>query len=227
MRIIANTIHERTLKANQAVLAHPELRPYMKPELLRQLEERSALLGPLLQIVATAKAEDDAALERVDAIYQQSRDMILWLHDGVRYCYRQYPEELARLAPMRLGTSAADDGVRLATLHRVLPELQPAFVWLPGEGLTLAALGEQSKAHREAEAEEPTLGASEKEALARLRAERPASEALWSNEGGRLDSWIITNVPSELHFTFGRERRQRPRAAVKTPPDTTEGKPKG
>ena len=129
---------------------------------------------------------------------------------------------------MRLGTSAADDGVRLATLQRVLPELQPAFVWLPGQGLTLAALGKHSKAHREAESQEPTLGVSEKDALAKLRAEQPASEALWSNEGGRLYSWIITNVPSELHFTFGRERRQRPRAAVKTTPQgSTKDKPKG
>ncbi len=217
MPILANAIHERTVKAYQAYLAHPELHPYMKPELRQEFEQQAGLVGPLLQTAATASEEDDAAMAKVEATYEKSRQTIMWIHDGARYCYRQHPDQLAKLTPLRLGGDAPEDGVRMATLHRILPTLEPAFTWLPDEGLTLAALVKQMKAHREAQDVEPTLGVTEKGALANLRAARPASQALWSDDGGRLEAWVIANVPSDKQFAFGRERRQRPRPPVKAP----------
>ena len=200
------------------MLAHPELQPYMKPELRAAMDRQIAIIVPATEATAAATDEDDKALANVDATYSQSRDTIMWIHHGARFLYWRYPEELAKLAPLRLGADAAEDLVRLVTLQRLVPTLKPAFIWLSDEGLSLAALGKQIKAHRDAQALEPTLGLGEKSALAILRNARPASEALWSNEGGRLDAWIIANVPESKHFAFGRERRQRARTAVaKTP----------
>ncbi len=227
MTILANAILERTVKAYDALLAHPELRPFMRPELLEALTAQAHALRPLLAQAGGASEADDARVADVDAVYAATRDLCAWIHDGARFRYRKHPAELARLAPLRLGQDPAEDGVRLATLQRVLPELEPAFPWQPDDGLTAAALGKQLKAHRAAQEIEPTLGVTEKAALGQLRAARPASQALWSDEGGRLEAWIIANVPPADHYAFGRERRQRPRAQKAAPQKDVPSPPAG
>lgn len=120
---------------------------------------------------------------------------------------------IVALTPLRLGRDEADNEVRLATLLREIPKLKPAFPWLPEDGLTLAALEKQLKAHHDARLTLERLSGDEKEAHRKLREARADSYALWSDADGKLDAWVITNVADKDQYAFGRERRQRPRPA--------------
>jgi len=218
MAILANGIHERTVQAWNAFQAHPELHPYMQKPLQQALKKQAAMLEPLLS--TAARASDDTAQANIETAFEQTHELIIWVHEGLRYRYRKHPQQLAALAPLKSSRDPAQDGVRLATLIRALPELTPAFLWQPDEGLTHAALVKQLRAQKAAEAAESQLGAPEKAALAALRKARASSHALWDEEGG-LEAWIIANVPKDQQPSFGRERRQRVRAArpgAPTPP---------
>ena len=154
--------------------------------------------------------------DEADATLEKSRDMEMQLHDGARYRYRHHSDQLQVLAPLNLGKDPAEDGVRLATLARELPLRTPPFVWLPDEGLTLAALKKQIDAHKTASETEIEAGSALKAALKLLREQRPAAHHLWDDDGLGLEAWIIAHVPKDQQHAFGRERRKRPRAN-KTP----------
>jgi hypothetical protein len=228
MAIQANNVHVRVVQAHNAFQAHPTLHAFMQPALKDALMRRAQLLEPLLKAAGGATDQEEEAAASIETVFALSHDLIVRIHKGAAYRYHAHTEGLAALAPIRVGRDPAEDEVRLATLIEKLPTLQPAFQWLPDEGLTLAALQKQLKAHRDALVREKSLGGKDKgvrEALAVMREERKESQKLWEDEGGKLEAWIIANVPENQQYAFGRERRSKQRAAKTEPIATTTSAP--
>ncbi len=221
MAIARNEIHVRSVKCLTALKAQPKYFAFMPEPLRTALESLVGLVGPALAYLAHQK--DKALEERLTAaetVIENSRDLAMQIQDGIRYQYRHHPDELRKLAPLNCGTDAAETGVRLATLARELPGCTPAFVWLPGEHVTLAAVKKQIELHGPAAEVEAACGAQLKGALKTLREQRPVAHKLWDSEGLGLEGWVIAIIPKNEQFAFGLERRKLPRAAKPTPPNT-------
>ena len=226
MSIARNEIHVNTVKCWDALQAHQHLLAFMQAPLRAALEAQVNKIRPALQTVSHVDKKAQEALAEAEKTLDKSHEMILHLHEGVKYCYREHADQMRTFIPVKLGADIAENSVRLALLERELPKAVPAFLWLPGDGLTHAALKKQLDADTKAAKVEASLGPVVRDAFKLLRDQRPASHQLWDKEGFGLDGWVGLNVPKDQQYAFGRERRQRPRPA-KSADTKTKGDAKG
>lgn len=217
MGIQANEVHERIVKAERALTGQPALAAFMKAELRERVHRQATFVAPLLVEVVSARESDDAALTQAELTLAATRHLIVWIHEGARFRYRNHASQLTNIAPLRLGNDAEENRLRLITLERELPRLRPAFPWIPDEGLSLVALQKQAKAHTAAMTVEDAVGVRARDALTKLREARGESNGIWDDDGGLAD-WVRALVPKDQQYAFGLERRKAPRSDAPAAP---------
>lgn len=211
MAIKANSIHWQIVSAWNAFQAHPEFAPFMQPRVREQLKLQAEKVASLL--VSSRRDTDDVddRISAAEVTLRNTRELVQHTHQGLRFRYRNRPDQLAQVAPLRLGADPREDEIRLATLVREVPKLQPAFCWFPDEGFSHEALVEQLDRHRAAMSLLASLGPKRREALRLLREERSNSQRLWRNF---VEPWIIATIPPPLYRAYGRPPVPRRRSSA-------------